>query len=387
MHTFEFVRERLVQAGAAGASPADLFKALRESEVKRRGGTYSSFFRYFHMLFKLGWVVRTNNTAPAYQRGVEETGVLSDKRFYRISQKGKKAPPDDWGHPQSTLYPAYAEKGRSGKWYTPSWRGPGRPRKERRRRKGVVITGVPLKPEVEMQIVDLTSEVEKAFAKFEKYKVPNVKGVEKELDRLDVLGIDTTDVREKFEEYTSVSSEDYDTADEYREAKDDAWSEFLSAVDEIDATAVETTVTKKPITVVKPTPEPEEPILKAPRAKRKPRVVTGEPVVAPTPGRRIRLSPAQLFLRRLVALAPRAEALREDPAGLPSFQDDIDEIYSELEEAREKASDADREALQALWDRLDRVGDGLWEMRAGLRDKNKVTYIRGWEKVRTCCRE
>ena len=124
--TFEFVREQLVQAGHSGISPADIFKALRESEVVRRKGTYQSFLGQFWNLVRLGWVEPSGITALADQRGLKNERVLSDRVFYHITLEGVSVDNSQWHDPMRVLYPSQAEWWR---WYKPTGRQIGRPKK------------------------------------------------------------------------------------------------------------------------------------------------------------------------------------------------------------------------------------------------------------------
>lgn len=132
--TFEFVRVRLVEVSRSGVSVADLLKQIRTADVARRNGVYDSFRRYFHVLVKLGWVTRMSKSAPSFQRGVDESGILSDKGFYRLTQKGRDASDDDWKAPRKVLYPEYAESGAWRKWYIPTGKPRGRPKVKKVRR-------------------------------------------------------------------------------------------------------------------------------------------------------------------------------------------------------------------------------------------------------------
>ena len=131
MTTFEFVRARLVEVGTTGISPSDLFKALRESEVIRRKGTYHSFFRGFFTLIKLGWVEQTGVTEPSFQKGVNMSGFLRQPRvLYRITLQGVSVPDTDWGNPHKVRYPQFYEGGYQSQHYKPTGRKVGRPRKQ-----------------------------------------------------------------------------------------------------------------------------------------------------------------------------------------------------------------------------------------------------------------
>lgn len=66
---------------------------------------YHSFYRYFHWLKQLGWVVRTRRRGPSYiQASYPEASPCV---YYRISAKGKGASEIDWFRPQITLYPQF----------------------------------------------------------------------------------------------------------------------------------------------------------------------------------------------------------------------------------------------------------------------------------------
>lgn len=133
--TFEFIRERLLEAGRSGMSPADLLKEVRlpSSQVAgRRRGTYNSFMRAFHTLKQLGWVELMRKTEPSFQRGVETSGVLANKAFYRITKAGRDASPDDWANPLRTRFPQFWGREYRARYYFRTGRPRGRPRRPRR---------------------------------------------------------------------------------------------------------------------------------------------------------------------------------------------------------------------------------------------------------------
>jgi len=137
--TFEWVRERLIAEGPRGMCCADVLKEIREAPVPRTGGTYHSFSRSFWCLVQLGYVERTGEIRPAYQRGVEPPvpGIMAYGVFYSISETGINTDPDNWVNPYKTLYPEIANRppGFWMQYYKPTGRPRGRPRIERVRRR------------------------------------------------------------------------------------------------------------------------------------------------------------------------------------------------------------------------------------------------------------
>lgn len=83
-----------------------------------------SFYRYFHNLKMLGWVELTGEEEGSLFGGmpgarIEHTPggttlveVPQPRRFYRLTEKGKEAPDDNWSDPLQTLY-QYAREFRS----------------------------------------------------------------------------------------------------------------------------------------------------------------------------------------------------------------------------------------------------------------------------------
>ena len=121
----DFLRERFIDAGARGAVPADLHRDYKDSTRAQLARvpsklTYHSFTRTIGVLAQLAYIERMPRTEPSFQKGVGTSGVLRDRRFYRVTQIGRDAGPSAWRYPMRTRYPElYA--------YRPTGGMPGRP--------------------------------------------------------------------------------------------------------------------------------------------------------------------------------------------------------------------------------------------------------------------
>ena len=66
---------------------------------------YSSFTRYFGHLKRLGWVEETGHTEPS---AIQDDYPSAPSRvYYRLTEKGRKAPPDEISNPVRALYPHF----------------------------------------------------------------------------------------------------------------------------------------------------------------------------------------------------------------------------------------------------------------------------------------
>ena len=75
---------------------------LKKLPYKAQGARYHSFVTYFSMLQKLGWVKPT---------GREEQSSFQDnypksqpRKYFRLTETGKKAPDSAWANPHLSLY-------------------------------------------------------------------------------------------------------------------------------------------------------------------------------------------------------------------------------------------------------------------------------------------
>ncbi|MCL0036428.1 hypothetical protein M1N47_03325 [Dehalococcoidia bacterium] len=81
--------------------------------IKFHRARYASFTRYFDHLKRLGWVEVTGKTEPSEIQEHHPEGP--PRVFYRLTEAGWKATPDEMRDPIMTLYPHYTRKMRSAK--------------------------------------------------------------------------------------------------------------------------------------------------------------------------------------------------------------------------------------------------------------------------------
>lgn len=81
--------------------------------------------------------------------------------------------------------------------------------------------------------------VRAAHTKLESLKSPHAGIAHNELSKLEALGIDTSDAREALEEYKSIARSDFDSTEDYKEARSEAWGNFIQEHGMIDASEVE----------------------------------------------------------------------------------------------------------------------------------------------------
>jgi len=100
-----WIRDRLIEAGPAGLTVADLHRerVRRRRELGlgsvKRPGTYSSLARYFHWFKQLGWVEEVKITEPSTIRGTDLKTILKERRRYRITDEGLRHPEHEWSDP------------------------------------------------------------------------------------------------------------------------------------------------------------------------------------------------------------------------------------------------------------------------------------------------
>ena len=76
---------------------------LSHISYKFYGCRYHSFQRYFHQLKQLGWVEFTRKEEKSSIQ--EHYPDAPPRKYYRLTQKGIKAPDYEWSNPQLALYP------------------------------------------------------------------------------------------------------------------------------------------------------------------------------------------------------------------------------------------------------------------------------------------
>ena len=254
----QFIREQLASAGDTGTTQADLFRAWKETGPPRRP-RYASFRTHIVVAKLLGYVEATGRTEPSSNPN------MSDRVYYRLSDTGRAASESDWINLQATRYPDSIGEGRWRRWYTPTGRPRGRPRK---------------------------------------------------------------------------------------------------AVGQVREVIVE------PVVV--------EPVVIEPTAK-------------PVPSRRIRMTPVERLRVRLRDIAPVVEGLRsrfatpEEIEQLESAFESVADDAIDMSSSREERDLDEDPELEEIIERLANVSEALEDMREGALEGMWVTYLRGYEIVRTCC--
>jgi hypothetical protein len=109
------------------------------------------------------------------------------------------------------------------------------PRRVRRTR-AAASTPAPAAEPVAPPVETLTglTVVEEAHARLKDMR-PNVKSGERALDKLETQGVEVGEAREKLEEYQAITRDDYEGgregAEEYRNAREEAWTDFLDTLE------------------------------------------------------------------------------------------------------------------------------------------------------------
>lgn len=109
--------------------------------------------------------------------------------------------------------------------------------------------------------------VEALEKKWRDAKARNSKLAEADLDELEMRwGYDVEEAREKLQEYKDTDRADFESAEEYSEARADAWQEFVDSIDTISKEEEEEIKAappkpKPPKKVVKPPEKPEEKVI------------------------------------------------------------------------------------------------------------------------------
>lgn len=107
------VREVLIEADGKGIVIANLFSDWRKWKTH---ATYNSFARYFWLIKKLGFV---EEAATPREPGPKPE--LEERRYFKITVEGRRAPDYQWSNPMRTYYDSvYGE----GAWneYMARWR-------------------------------------------------------------------------------------------------------------------------------------------------------------------------------------------------------------------------------------------------------------------------
>lgn len=134
-----WIKEKLIEAGSKGVVVADLHKERRanrdelrvERQVLYKGGTYHSLVRFFHWFKQLEWVEFTGREEVGIAKGTDEPiNPASSRRYYRITDKGRRASDNQWSNPIEEAHPEQSSVGRYkryGGYRKPTGRPRGRP--------------------------------------------------------------------------------------------------------------------------------------------------------------------------------------------------------------------------------------------------------------------
>lgn len=240
-------QERRIREGKSAlmVDEADQLLAYYQALIpyKQSKMRYHSFVVYFRLLRELGWVEATPNG--------EEPSVLQSyyppappRRYYRLTARGARADPGLVSDPLQAVYN-----------YPPEIRSPKRPRPrlpEFMRAPVPAPTVIP--PEVkevrpppppapeEEEVPEAVQERWNTLAeRIRGWARPRatdaerlLKGFAEEMGkaRIELTGLD--EALDLLQEYRDLAREDFDTSEEYSEARTDAWQEFLDALDEVE---------------------------------------------------------------------------------------------------------------------------------------------------------
>lgn len=190
-------------------------KYLDRMPYKATGCRYHSFVVYFSNLQRLGWVEFT---------GKEERSEFQDnyadaqpRKYFRLTISGKRAGDADWSDPRRTLYPEVPP---------PSVPRPPLPVPPKEESPSVETPKVSSpKPKV------TGSEVSR---KWHEAKRRNAALAGKDLDLLSPQ-FEASQAKEALADYSAVTRTGYADAEEYREARDEAWDAFLDALEDMAA--------------------------------------------------------------------------------------------------------------------------------------------------------
>jgi len=79
---------------------------LERIPYKLHRARFHSFYRYFHYLKQLGWILPTGREEESHIQSLSYPHA-PPRRYYRLSAKGIMAPEWEWYRPQLTLYPEF----------------------------------------------------------------------------------------------------------------------------------------------------------------------------------------------------------------------------------------------------------------------------------------
>lgn len=202
----ETERDRLM---AMGKSLVDIdFDALSEKyrrtfPFKTTGARYHSFAMYFSTLIKLGWVEPTGEEEPSLLQ--DRNPNAPSRRYYHLTGEGRGAPDEAWANPYKWRYPVLGMT--------------------EAREEEIEPAKVQDMEMINQGILDTVVE------KWREATTKRVSSVVKDLDNLEGQGFDISEARDALEEFQAITRSDYDSAEEYREARDESWDSFLEALE------------------------------------------------------------------------------------------------------------------------------------------------------------
>lgn len=93
---------------------------------------------------------------------------------------------------------------------------------------------LPVPTPMEQPVTEPASELALIISKWQRAKVRSSPRAEADLDTLEEQGFDVAEAREALEDYGGVERSDYDSAEEYGEARTEAWDAFTESLNSIE---------------------------------------------------------------------------------------------------------------------------------------------------------
>lgn len=240
-------QERRIKEGAAPLTieEADRLLAyyLERTPYKLTRMRYHSFLVYFGLLKRLGWVELTDEEEASTIQ--EYYPPASPRRFYRLTTNGRQATTEEVRDPVQTVYD-YPRSIRSARKPPPEkpafMEEEARPSPPPPPPVEEVRPPPPPPPEEEEEVPeavqerwDTLAERIKGWARPRPADAERLLGnvsTEMEDAGIELEGLD--DALGLLQEYRDTTREDFEDAEEFREARADAWQEFLNALDEVE---------------------------------------------------------------------------------------------------------------------------------------------------------
>lgn len=201
---------------------------------------YHSFVTYFRLLKALGWVEETGETEPS---AIQEYYPPAPPRvFYRLTRAGRVVGIPMLSDPIVTLY-GYGREKRSPR--ERKYMRPPAPRGYARRRaqelgRGISPAPPPPSPPEAPGEVEVPEAVQKRWdtllERIRGWPTPRPADAERLLRRfVEETGVAPLDnALDRLQEYRDITRAEFETTEEYREARAEAWQEFLDALDEVE---------------------------------------------------------------------------------------------------------------------------------------------------------